>query len=85
MSALGINKSVAYEFTHKNCFSLFLFWPPCSIWGFWARDWIQATVTTYAAAVATAGSLTNCARPGMEPASQCSRDTTDPLAPKQEL
>ena len=32
-----------------------------------------------------AGSLTHCAELGIEPASQCSRDTSDPIAPQQEL
>ena len=31
------------------------------------------------------GSLTHCAGPGIEPTSQCSQDTTDPIAPQQEL
>ena len=32
-----------------------------------------------------AGSLTHCARPGIEPESQGSRDTTDPVGPQEEL
>ena len=32
-----------------------------------------------------AGSLTHCARRGIEPASQCSQDAADPIAPQQEL
>lgn len=32
-----------------------------------------------------AGSLILCARPGMEPAWQCSRDTPEPVLPQQEL
>ena len=34
---------------------------------------------------ASPGSLTHCAGPGMEPASQGSQDTTDPVAPQREL
>ena len=30
-------------------------------------------------------SLTYCARPGTEPASQCPRDTANPVVPQQEL
>ena len=32
-----------------------------------------------------AGSLTHYAGPGIEPASQCSRDTTNPIGPQWEL
>ena len=32
-----------------------------------------------------AGSLTHCARLGIEPASQCSQDTADPIVPQREL
>ena len=32
-----------------------------------------------------AGSLNHCARPRMEPASQRSQDTADPVAPQQDL
>ena len=32
-----------------------------------------------------ARSLTHCARPGIEPASQGSQDATDPIAPQQEI
>ena len=32
-----------------------------------------------------AGSLTHCAGPGIEPSSQCSRDTANPIAPQEEL
>ena len=32
-----------------------------------------------------ARSLTLCARPGIEPVSQCSQDTADPIAPQREL
>ena len=31
------------------------------------------------------GSLTHCAGPGIEPSSQCSRDTTNPIVPQREL
>ena len=33
----------------------------------------------------TAGSLTHCARPGIKPVSQGSQDSTNPVAPQQEL
>ena len=42
-------------------------WLPHSIWNSQARDQIQ--VMTYTTAVATAGSLIHCAKPGIEPAS----------------
>ena len=32
-----------------------------------------------------AGSLTHCAEPRIEPASQCPQDAADPVAPQQEL
>ena len=50
-----------------------------------ARDQIQATVVTYTTAVATLAPLTHCARPGIELASWRCRDTTNPIAPQQEL
>ena len=31
------------------------------------------------------GSLTHCAGPGIEPATQCSQDATDPIVPQWEL
>ena len=40
---------------------------------------------TYATAAATWDPLIHCAGPGMEPASLCCRDTTDPVAPQWEL
>ena len=63
----------------KNIY-FFLFWPLHSIWSSHARDQIQVTVVTYAA-----GAAGSCAWQGIEPASQCSRDATDPLVPQWEL
>ena len=62
----------------------FSFWQTLSIRSSAARDQIQAKVTTYATPVAT-HSLTNHARPGIEPTSQSSRDTANPIVPQQEL
>jgi len=42
-------------------------------------------VATYATDPGNAGSLTHCAEPGMEPASQHSQDTADRIALQQEL
>ena len=64
-------------------FFLFLFWPPHGMWRSQARDQIWATVATYNAAAA--GSFIHCARPGIEPASQRSGDTTCSVAPQWEL
>ena len=61
-----------------NVFPLFLSWPPLSIWSSQARDQIRA-------AVATPDPLTHCAGLGIEPASWCCRDATNPGAPQQEL
>ena len=33
----------------------------------------------------TPGSLTHCVQPGIKPASQCSRDATNPIVPQWEL
>ena len=43
-------QSLLYLFIYL--FVYFHFWPPSGIWSSWARDRIQATVATYAAAVA---------------------------------
>lgn len=47
-------------------------------WSSWARGQFPVAVLTYTIA---AGSLTHCAKQGIEPLSQCSRDITDPVAP----
>ena len=52
---------------------------------FWARDQIWATVTTYTAAAAIPGLLTHCAGLGIESASRCFRDATNPIVPQQKL
>ena len=46
---------------------------------------IQAASVTYTTAHGNAVYLTHWARPGIKPASQCSRDTADAIAPQQEL
>lgn len=56
----------------------FLSWPPCRIWSSHTRGEIRAADVTYAVAAART-------EPGIEPASQCSRDTTNSVAPQQEL
>lgn len=62
---------------------LYLFWPPCSMWGSRGRDQIQAAVATYTTASAILVPLTCCAGPGMEPAF-CCRDTAYPAVPQWE-
>ena len=69
---------VIWLFSHSFSVDLFslsfilksFFWLPHGIRMFQARDQIQATVATYAAAVAMPDPLTHCARPGIEPAYQ---------------
>ena len=63
----------------------FLFWPPYSIGSSQARDQIQVAVVTYAIAVAMQDHLTQCTGPGIEPVSWHCRDSTNPIAPEQEL
>ena len=74
-SGEGIHRVAKYKYV------LFWFFPfrlPHSIPSSQARDGIRAVVVTYAAAAATLDPLTRCAGPGIEPASQHSRDTADP-------
>ena len=47
--------------------------PPRCTWSSWARDQIQSTVVTYAAAVATRDPSPHSVGPGIEHASQCFR------------
>ena len=56
----------------------FLFWPPCSIWCSQARN----PSHSYGG---NNGSLTHCAGPGIQPASQHSQDTTSLIVPQWEL
>ena len=63
----------------------FFFWPPHSISSSWDRDEIQAAGGTYATAAAKKDPLTHCPGLGIEPASQRSRDTANPIVPQQEL
>ena len=56
----------------------FLFWLPHSIWSSQARGQIQATVSTYTAAVTTPYPLTHWAGMGIEPVSWCWRNTASP-------
>ena len=51
----------------------------------WVRDQIRAAVATYHAAVAVPDPLAHGARLGIEPASWCCRDATDPFMPHQGL
>ena len=64
-------------------FFLFLFWLSHSIWSSRARNQIQDTVATLLK-LQQLWILTHCARPGNEPASQHSRDTTYPTVPQWE-
>ena len=54
------------------------FWLPLGIWSSQARGQIRAIA-------AVMGSLTHCARPGIRPASQHCRDSTDPVVPQREF
>ena len=54
-------------------FSFFSFLASCNIWISWARDQIRIPVVTQATLVAMPDPPTLCARPGIEPASQCVR------------
>ena len=45
----------------------------------------QGSDLSYSGRYSSAGSLTHCVGPRMEPVSQCSRDATNPVAPQQEL
>ena len=54
-------------------------------WSSEARNQIQATVVTYAAAVATIDPLIHCTGPGIQPVSWRYRDAANPVAPQQEL
>ena len=58
---------------------------PSAIGSSQARDQIGAAVVTYTITVAAPDPLTHCARPGMEPASWGCRDSTNAIAPQQEL
>lgn len=71
----------------QNCHKIFffLFWWPCGIWSFPARDKIWATVVTHTTAVASSGSLNPCAWLGIELVSRRCRDTTDPIVPHWEF
>jgi len=67
-------------------FFLFLFWAPYRIWSSWARDQIGATVVDLCRRCSNTRSLlTHCARPGIQPAFQYSRDATDPIVPQWKL
>ena len=56
------------------------FWLPCGIWSSQARDQISVAIVK-----PILNPLCLCARPGVEPASQHSRDTAEPIVPKQEF
>ena len=55
------------------------------MWNSWARHQIQATVLTYATAVAMPDPLTHCAGPGIEPVSWRCRDVANSIVPQREL
>ena len=80
MSFLRKATLVGSFFLQAFFFLFFLFWPPRGIWSSW--DQIRAAVVTYAAATAMPDPR-SCPRPGIEPASQCHRNTTN-LVPQQE-
>ena len=68
----------------NRTFFFFFFWLPRGIWSSWARVQIQAAVATKATAVATFGSLTHCAGPGIKPVSQHSQDDANSVTPQWE-
>ena len=61
------------------CVYVFLFFFGCPTKNSQARDQIQAAAAAYTAPVVTLGPLTHCAMLGIEPASWCCRDNTDPI------
>ena len=66
----------------------FLFWPPGGIWNSWVSDQIDSRCScncNLSCSFGNARSLTNCAGPGIKPASQYSQDAANPIAPQQEL
>ena len=69
-----------HGFCFLFCFVRFLFWLPHGIWSFWAQDYIQATVATYAAVAVTL----DPAGLGIEPVSWHWRDAIDPTVPQWE-
>ena len=80
---LHIRRSVAiypnvytqlYILNHYFLF-FFLFWPHLGMWSSWARDQICGHTKSF----------TQCARPGIKPASQHSQDAASPIAPQWEL
>ena len=62
-----------------------LYWPPCSLWGSWARGQTRAAVVTCATAAPAPDPFTRCTGPGREPAPWRCRDTSDPVVPQGEL
>ena len=53
-------------------------------WNSQARDYLSHSRDP-SHSCGSAGSLTHCARPGIEPVSQCSHDAADPVRPRREL
>ena len=71
------------DFLFNYYFLIFLlFWLPCGVWSFWARDQIRAAFAIYVAAAAVADPLTHYAGPRIKPGHpwHCKMDTTDPVA-----
>ena len=66
-------------------FLSFLFRLLCILWSSKARDQIWGAVMTYTTAVAIPDPLTHCTKLGIQTASWCYRDATDPIAPQWEL
>ena len=65
-------------------FFLFFCLPP-AYESCWARDQIQATVATNAAAAAILDPLTHCTGPGIRPETWHCRDTASPIVPEWKL
>ena len=66
------------------CFCFFVFWLPQGIKEFPGQGSDPNHSCNLSHSCGSARSLTRCARPGIESASQCSRDASDPIVPQQE-
>ena len=71
------------QIVYSLSFSFFLFWPLVAYGGSRARDQIPAPAVT--CSCGSQDPLTHCADLGIEPASSCSSDATDPVASQRKL
>lgn len=71
--------------SERFVFFFLLFGAPHGKWKFPGQGSDLSYILTYITAVATPDPLTQCAGLWMEPASQCCRDSTNPVVPQREL